>query len=44
VPTDQAQALLILAFLADTLAEIDDADLAERLREVLIDWVPQVRA
>ena len=44
VPTDQAQALLILAFLADTLAEIDDAGLAERLREVLIDWVPQVRA
>lgn len=39
VPKRQAQSLLILAFLADTIAEIDDETIAEDIRARLEGWL-----
>jgi Fe-S cluster assembly protein SufD len=39
VPLHQAQSLLVLAFLAEAIAEIDDAALAEDIRSSLEGWL-----
>ena len=39
VPLAQAQALLVLAFLAEAIAEIDDEDIAEDIRGRLERWL-----
>ncbi|PIE16874.1 MAG: Fe-S cluster assembly protein SufD, partial [Proteobacteria bacterium] len=39
VPTDIATDLLVLAFVADALEEIEDAELAEHIRARLEDWL-----
>jgi Fe-S cluster assembly protein SufD len=43
VPLEDAQRLLVLAFLAEALDEIDDAALAEDLRERLSGWLERHR-
>ena len=39
VPSSEAQALLVLAFLAEAIAEIDDETIAEDLRQRLENWL-----
>ncbi|MGB8815221.1 MAG: Fe-S cluster assembly protein SufD [Paracoccaceae bacterium] len=39
VPVKAAQSLLVLAFLAEAISEIDDADVAEDIRERLENWL-----
>ena len=43
IPEDKAQDLLVLAFVAEALAEIDDEGLAETLREQLAGWLERRR-
>ncbi len=39
VPMKQAQSLLVLAFLAESIAEIDDPEIAEDIRQRLENWL-----
>jgi Fe-S cluster assembly protein SufD len=39
VPMKQAQSLLVLAFLAEAIAEIDDPEIAEDIRQRLENWL-----
>ena len=39
VPMKQAQSLLVLAFLAEAIAEIDDPVIAEDIRQRLENWL-----
>lgn len=43
IPEDKAQDLLVLAFVAEALAEIEDEDLAETLRGQLAGWLERRR-
>ncbi len=43
IPTDKAQDLLVLAFVAEALAEIEDEELAETLRDQLAGWLERRR-
>ncbi|PHP29592.1 Fe-S cluster assembly protein SufD [Limimaricola cinnabarinus] len=43
IPEDKAQDLLVLAFVAEALAEIEDEELAETLREQLAGWLERRR-
>ncbi|MGR3464617.1 Fe-S cluster assembly protein SufD [Limimaricola sp.] len=43
IPEDKAQDLLVLAFVAEALAEIEDEGLAETLREQLAGWLERRR-
>ncbi len=43
IPTDKAQDLLVLAFVAEALSEIEDEDLAETLRLQLAGWLERRR-
>ncbi|WP_370162158.1 SufB/SufD family protein [Limimaricola soesokkakensis] len=43
IPEDKAQDLLVLAFVAEALAEIEDEDLAETLRTQLAGWLERRR-
>ncbi|SDE15903.1 Fe-S cluster assembly protein SufD [Limimaricola pyoseonensis] len=43
IPEDKAQDLLVLAFVAEALAEIEDEDLAETLRLQLAGWLERRR-
>jgi Fe-S cluster assembly protein SufD len=44
VPLAQAQSLMVLAFLAETIAEIDDEALAEEIRHRLENWLTRHEA